>query len=348
METQKLKHLLPVVHPMTTATAFWLSLAGGVIHTGMMLLGNIYTAEQTLDARFHTVLMAVINFLLFFVLFLYNFHIMKRDWGVAKRYFVATLGTLALTALYTLLSQAVNLWLYGERMFDGRIDIDIIKDGVVALTVLLITALLFNITRRQQMTLENEQLQAENIRVRYTSLENQVDPHFLFNSLNTLDGLIGEDDARAHNYLQQLASTYRYIIQQQQQVSLSDELAFADSYIYLMQIRYGSNLTVIRHIDEAFLDAQVVPISLQLLLENAIKHNVISDRHPLTITIATTDHGTLRVSNPRQPKADTPEGAGIGLANLGKRYQLLFHQDISIEESDQLFAVEIPFIESVK
>jgi len=331
METPKLKHLLPVVHPMTTATAFWLSLAGGVIHTGMMLLGNIYTAEQTLDARFHTVLMAVINFLLFFVLFLYNFHIMKRDWGVAKRYFVA-----------------VNLWLYGERMFDGRIDIDIIKDGVVALTVLLITALLFNITRRQQMTLENEQLQAENIRVRYTSLENQVDPHFLFNSLNTLDGLIGEDDARAHNYLQQLASTYRYIIQQQQQVSLSDELAFADSYIYLMQIRYGSNLTVIRHIDEAFLDAQVVPISLQLLLENAIKHNVISDRHPLTITIATTDHGTLRVSNPRQPKADTPEGAGIGLANLGKRYQLLFHQDISIEASDQLFAVEIPFIESTK
>lgn len=354
-----IKSRLPkVIHPFTAAIAFWLSLAGAVIQTGLMILGNIYTEAQIIDTRLHIALMGVATFIEFFTLFLFTFYIMKRDWNVASRFGIAVPCTTAATVVYTLIEQSFAYWIYNEPLQDELLYLDLIKNGIVAITVILITLALFNITRRQQIVLENEQLQAENLQVRLTSLENQVDPHFLFNSLNTLDGLIGVDDERAHSYLQQLASSYRYIIRQQRTFStpqskdspnlfstLADELAFAESYTYLMQIRYGSNLQVIRHIDPRWLNAQVVPISIQLLIENAIKHNVVSDRHPLAITIETTDRDTLRVSNPRQAKDDVPEGSGIGLSNLSKRYQLLCHRDIIIEADEQCFAIEIPLIQ---
>ena len=118
-----------------------------------------------------------------------------------------------------------------------------------------------------------------------------------------------------------------------------------------MQIRYGQNLTIKKDVPDPYLASYVVPISLQLLLENAMKHNIISERHPLTVTIAVTKDHKLRVSNPLQPKftietasAQPSQGTSVGLANLNKRYQLLFQKSITIDQSDNHFAVEIPLI----
>ena len=323
--------------------AFGLSVAGAAIQTGLMLLGNLYTEAQMVDSRFHIALMGAETFLLFFLLYLYNFSIMRRDWSVARRFAVAIGGTMAISIVLTYVTQGVALWIYDEAVGDELTYLDIIKDGIVAITVILITVVFFNITRQQQTMLENEQLQAENLQVRLTSLENQIDPHFLFNSLGTLDGLIGVDEERAHTYLHQLAACYRYIMRPQRQVTLAEELAFAESYICLMQIRYADNLQVVQRIDPGLMDAKVLPISLQMLIENAIKHNVVSSRHPLTITIESTSRGTLRVSNPRQPKDCGSEGNGVGLANLSKRHQLLLHRDIVVDSNADTFAVEIPF-----
>lgn len=342
--TELRQHLPKIIHPFTISVAFWISVIATIIITGLMLIGNVYTEEQIINTRFHIALLTVANFILFFVLFLFNFHIIKREKSVTYRILISITGTIIITGIYTLLSQKVNYLIYGNPESNNYFFLDIIKDCVVAITVLLITIALFNITRRQQMALENEHLQADNLQIRLTSLENQVDPHFLFNSLNTLDGLIGTDEDRAHKYLQQLATSYRYIMRKQRQVSLEEELSFAESYEYLMRIRYGDNLKVIKQIDPAYLQSQIVPISLQLLLENAIKHNIISDRHPLTITIETTEQGVLRVSNPCQPKESEINSAGVGLANLNKRYQLLFHQEISINNADNQFIVEIPLV----
>lgn len=336
--------LLPrVFHPFTVRMAFGLSVAGAAIQTGLMLLGNLYTEAQMVDSRFHIALMGAETFLLFFLLYLYNFSIMRRDWSVARRFAVAIGGTMAISIVLTYVTQGVALWIYDEAVGDELTYLDIIKDGIVAITVILITVVFFNITRQQQTMLENEQLQAENLQVRLTSLENQIDPHFLFNSLGTLDGLIGVDEERAHTYLHQLAACYRYIMRPQRQVTLAEELAFAESFICLMQIRYADNLQVVQKIDPGLMDAKVLPISLQMLIENAIKHNVVSSRHPLTITIESTSRGTLRVSNPRQPKDCGSEGSGVGLANLSKRHQLLLHRDIVVDSNADTFAVEIPF-----
>jgi LytS/YehU family sensor histidine kinase len=168
----------------------------------------------------------------------------------------------------------------------------------------------------------------------------------LFNSLNTLDGLIGYDDEKAHNYLQNLSSIFRYTIQNKEITTLKDELHFVESYACLMKIRYGNNLKIQYTVDEKYNNFHIMPISLQLLIENAIKHNVINDKHPLTILIETTENDTIKVSNTIQPKINAEAGEGVGLANLTERYNLLFGKEILITQNG-VFGVEIPLIEQI-
>lgn len=201
---------------------------------------------------------------------------------------------------------------------------------------------------RQKTLVENEKLISENIRNRYEALKNQVDPHFLFNSLNTLNGLIGYDDGRAHKYVEKLSSVFRYTIQNKEIISLRDELDFTDSYGYLMKIRYGENFTIECDIEEIYFSYYIMPISIQLQVENAIKHNVISNKYPLCIKISTTDSATLTIENKIQPKALPVSGTGIGLANLAERYKLLFHKEVIITNTNNVFRVEIPLISPEK
>jgi LytS/YehU family sensor histidine kinase len=218
------------------------------------------------------------------------------------------------------------------------------KDLVAAVIVFLSTLTLTSLIRSHQTLLENQQLVAENIRNRYEALKNQLNPHFLFNSLNTLDGLIGFDDEKAHNYLQNLSSSFRYTIQNKEIITLIEELQFVESYCYLMKIRYGDNLTIQYAVNEKYNEYFIMPVSLQLLIENAIKHNVINDKHPLTIGIETTENDTIKVSNAIQPKINDDVGEGIGLVNLMERYRLLFGMDVIITKNET-FGVEIPLIE---
>ena len=264
----------------------------------------------------------------------------------------AIVGTLVIAFVFSIASMWVGRHVFPSLGIDARIDISLIKDGFVALNVILVTILLSNLTRHQQQVLEEERTHTESIQTRYDALEKQIDPHFLFNSLNTLDGLIGYDDSRAHDYLHQLAQSYRYIMQQQRLVTLADEMRFTDNFIAMMQIRYGNNLRVDKHIEEKYLSAMVVPISVQLLVENALQHNVVSDRHPLTVTIKTVsgsgEDGSGRlgimVSNPLQPRSDADDSAhgSIGLSNLSQRCQLVLHRDIDIRQTGTAFEVEIP------
>ena len=334
-----------ISHPFTASNAWWLSLAGCIVVTGILLLGNLYTEQRIIDSRVHIVFQAALNLVLFLLLFVFNFTIMKKEWPRQKILLVSGFGSLAITLGCTCLSQAVRILIYREALANGYLGFDIIKDLVVASTAFLISVLLSDVTHHHQTEIENEHLRAENLLIRYQSLENQVEPHFLFNSLNTLDGLIGLDDPKAHEYLHLLASSYRYIMRQQKHVTLADELSFADTYIGMMQMRYGANLVVEKQILTECLTAEVVPISLQLLLENAVKHNVISDRHPLHITISTPDPHTLQVANTLQPKNDQEQSDGIGLSNLNQRCMLLFGKTILISQSDTQFSVSIPLAE---
>ncbi len=332
---------LRVINPFTIRNAILVSLPAGIILTGIMMIGHLNTQTWTIDENFHLVLSLCLNCSLFFVLFLYVFTILKSKLPLGWRFTIAIGGSLVLTALFSLLSFALQRFIYEGVMTDQYYSTHFIKDGMIVLTTLMIAVLIFSLSRRNQMALENERLQSENLLIRYETLESQLDPHFLFNSLNTLSGLIGTDDDKAQEYLQQLASTYRYTIQQNKLVPIADELAFADAYLYMMGIRYGENLSVVKRLDG--IKGYVVPISVQLLLENAMKHNVVSKKHPLQITMETTDHGTLRVSNPICLKEES-KTAGIGLSNMDKRYGLIAGEHISVQNDNSVFSVEIPLI----
>jgi LytS/YehU family sensor histidine kinase len=171
----------------------------------------------------------------------------------------------------------------------------------------------------------------------------------LFNSLNTLRSLVRENQDKAQDYIQELSRVLRYTLQsnESQSVSLREEMEFASAYIFLLKMRFENNLQFDIQIGKSFEDYRLPPMAVQVLIENAVKHNEISDRKPLTIHISTDSEGYLSVSNDIQPKRTAASGTGIGLVNLAKRYRLLFKQDIQITE-DKEFTVCIPLIDEVQ
>lgn len=201
------------------------------------------------------------------------------------------------------------------------------------------------ILKQQQVIVENQQLRTESIRNQYEALKNQLNPHMLFNSLNTLQSLIRETPARAVDYTQELSRVLRYTLQSNESrfVTLAEELAFAEAYIFLMKMRYEENLTFDVAVDKQLRDRLLPPMSLQVLIENAIKHNEISNRRPLAVSIRTQGE-TLVVCNPIQAKLTGSAGPGIGLDNLSKRYQLLGHREVAISMDNGRFCVRIPLL----
>lgn len=205
---------------------------------------------------------------------------------------------------------------------------------------------LIHLSRKsRRVLLENEQLHTENLVHQYEALKNQLNPHMLFNSLNTLDSLIGEDTAKAHDYLQKLSRVLRYTLRVNENplVTLQEEMECAQAYIYLLQMRYEGNLYFEIQTEADTLQRRLPPMSVQMLVENAVKHNEISRRHPLTIRIVASGN-CVTVDNPIQPKRTSGETTRIGLSNLSNRYRLLFHHDIEIKENNGHFIVTLPLL----
>lgn len=204
--------------------------------------------------------------------------------------------------------------------------------------------IIYLIQQKQLMSVENEQLQAENILNQYEVLKHQLNPHMLFNSLNTLQSLIRESPVKAQNYLQELSHVLRYTLQgnESQTVSLTDEMTFVRAYIYLLKMRYEENLIIKINLDKRFEGYQLPPMAIQVLIENAVKHNEISNRKPLSLSIGNNQEGWIYVQNNIQPKLTKGHNTGIGLLNLSKRYNLLFKQTIEINNENNLFTVRIP------
>ena len=197
-------------------------------------------------------------------------------------------------------------------------------------------------TDQQENRLENERLKQENLRNELAALKNQIDPHFLFNSLNSLSSLIRENE-KATQFVKKLSYMYRYILQcgDNDLVSVKDELKFLESYTYLIHSRYRNRFTIDIAIEEKYLEEQIPPLALQILVENAVKHNEISESNPLKVKVYS-KNGSIVVENPIRPRTTLAEGTGNGLANLKKRYALLRKQDIEVSTAEAIFSVELP------
>lgn len=196
----------------------------------------------------------------------------------------------------------------------------------------------------QQTKLENEQFKQAHLRAQLLSLQQQISPHFLFNSLSTLKTIATDGDTK--NFVVQLSHVYRYLLSfNERQVSrLAEELAFIRSYLYILHQRFESALNINIDVPEEYLDYLIPPLSLQLLVENAIKHNAISADQPLTLSIYVNQNGELVVKNNYQPKKVAPESTGLGLQNTNDRFRLLFNEEIDVNHTNNSFTVTLPLI----
>ncbi|HVU54817.1 MAG TPA: histidine kinase, partial [Puia sp.] len=195
----------------------------------------------------------------------------------------------------------------------------------------------------QRSRLENERLKQENLHAQLTSLREQISPHFLFNSLNTLSTLSHEEPVK--EYILKLSEVYRYVLQYQQQniVPVREELAFVRSYIYILESRFEDGLKINIRLDPACLNRKILPFALQLLVENAVKHNSISYSSPLAIDIYDEEEN-LVVENDLRARATIHGGHSTGLNSLAKRYRLTTGKDILVVREPFKFKVQIPFL----
>ncbi len=194
---------------------------------------------------------------------------------------------------------------------------------------------------------KNEELKRENLQAKYEALKNQVNPHFLFNSLNTLSGLVEQKPEFATDFIKKLSDIYRYVLEQNNKelVSIKDEMEFVEDYIFLSQMRFGKGLLFNTQIKN-FGNMQVVPLGLQMLIENAMKHNAISDDMPLKIEMKIED-GFLVVTNNIQGKRIISSATKpLGLENIKKRYAYLSGISVEVIKSESEFIVKLPVIES--
>ncbi|MEM8524736.1 MAG: histidine kinase [Bacteroidota bacterium] len=191
-----------------------------------------------------------------------------------------------------------------------------------------------------------KELEREAIRSQMNLLQSQVNPHFLFNSLNTLTAIIPENKDLAIEFVQQLSQVYRNVLEWREDklVLLEDELAALENYLFLLRIRFGEQLQIKKKIDENLKHTYIIPMALQMLLENTVKHNVITKHRPLKIEVYTEDNYIIILNN-LQKKRGKANSTGFGLQNIKKRYDLLVPQEVIIEKSEEHFKVALPLIQ---
>jgi sensor histidine kinase YesM len=202
-----------------------------------------------------------------------------------------------------------------------------------------------------QTELDLAEYKQETAAARLQALQSQLNPHFLFNALNTLSSLVHRDADAADEFIQRLAKVYRYVLEsaEQETVTLHKELAFLDSYIHLLKTRFKSGLEVNISVQEQFLDWHIPPMTLQILLENAVKHNIVSAHKPLQCSISTTDDALVMVRNTLQKRSEKDASSSVGLANLQARYEFLQNRTggkkpcVSVTMTE--FLVTVPLLE---
>jgi sensor histidine kinase YesM len=287
-------------------------------------------------------------------LFHYNFNewLNRRlpfEQNVARRVTVQLLGgwVIVKTVLFVVGVSVIDYLLPEISRSVNRLNIIALGMGAFLANMVLSLGFIANyfFNRWQENLIRASALEKEKVQVQLDNLKNQISPHFLFNSLSSLDSLIDDNPVLARQFLQQLSKVFRYVLQHKDKalVPVETELTFIKNYVSLLKTRFDGAFAVRYQLNDETLEKQIVPVTLQILIENAIKHNTISEAHPLLITISACD-GFLDVSNPVQRKRQVETSNRQGLENLKLLYSYLGSRSVEVDEKEAVFRVRVPLL----
>lgn len=284
------------------------------------------------------------GWLVFSVILYVLWYLLRFLWDVYSRYrgLLIAIGLIVfLTIVYFVLYLVV---------FGGSEDFKGISVARILIASFLFMAIQYALRTQQNYTrllLEKEQLQTENYKTQLKALRAQVDPHFLFNALNTLRSMVRQQHAGSEKFIMSLADFYRHTLQHNENTTLqlAEELAVLQSYLFVMKSRNEEAVSVDIHIDDALLLFHLPALALQVVVENCFKHNSMTSKKPLHIKVSNTDDYFIEVKNNIQPKIGNPEPSGFGLDSLRKRYALMNIQNgLIIRETPEFFSVKLKLI----
>jgi hypothetical protein len=266
-----------------------------------------------------------------------------------RRLWFGAVGSVILTILaFAMVRWFVNVIIYGSSFEDFLADENAFN-YVIALIITLVVSLFIHAfyfwKALQDTKIKEQKIIAGTASAKFDALKNQLDPHFLFNSLNVLTSLIEEDPQQAQRFTTALSKVYRYVLEQKNKdlVLVDEELDFARTYVKLLTMRFEDGIAFEIPEKSGNPEARIVPLSLQLLLENAVKHNVVTSSKPLNIRVYE-ENGNLVVKNNLQEKPVLKRSSGVGLRNIQQRYSILSDKKVSIVKTASDFSVQLPML----
>ncbi len=284
-------------------------------------------------------------------MFFFNF-LERRQWmktETIKRIVFGILGSTIITLIDLFVLRALTAIALNGKTFSSFIEnekIQYYQFGLwITLTIVIIFHVIYFYNKYQQNKIKEQKVIAGTASAKFDALKNQLDPHFLFNSLNVLTSLIEENPDNAQQFTTSLSKVYRYVLEQKNKelVTVDEELQFAKTYMSLLKMRFEDSIVFTMPEKASNPESKVVPLSLQLLLENAVKHNIVTASSPLYIKIYEAD-GNLVVENNLQAKQIVKKSSGVGLSNIMQRYDLLTNKKVNINKDANSFAVAIPML----
>lgn len=296
-----------------------------------------------------------------------------------QRYLLAILTTNFLGFVVLQADGLLNLWLQWKTNFLLRFLVGFLLNGAIAVSLMFVVGIYIMHTNQEELLklcilyaisvfiyeifygwfysyqhyairqvdeLKSERLQLE---LQFESLKSQISPHYLFNCLNTISSLLFKDSRLAEEFIRRMADTFRYVVnnQKQQLVSLQEEIDFVRSYCFLLQVRFEQHLKLEINLPKSLLETQIPPLALQMLVENAVKHNQISKDNALMVYISAIDNTHISVSNTKTKAINPSQSFKVGLDNIKQRYHFFTHERVTVR-NDEKFSVLLPVIKSAK
>lgn len=325
------------------------------ITLGISVLDVLWTLDEGVD-WYEVLEGAGLSFIYAFVISAANsyyneFLTSKYSWEdqTQKRLWYGAFGSVILTVIsFGLTRILVRVGIYGKSFEEFRADENIdtyIFTLILAIFISAIIHAFYFYKALQETKVKEQKIIAGTASARFDALKNQLDPHFLFNSLNVLTSLIEEDPYQAQKFTTSLSKVYRYVLEQKNKdlISVDEELQFAKTYVRLLKMRFEDSIVFDIPEQSSDPEAKIVPLSLQLLLENAVKHNVVTAERPLHIKVFEKD-GMLVVSNNMQEKQVVKKSTGVGLQNINDRYGILTERKVRVEKTNTDFQVHLPML----